>query len=91
MIQVAFVNMENMFDLLDEKAEVRDVPNAPLLNVKDGEVEFKDVHFHYVERLVYIFIVFQFLISIVLFFINFRCFSTIFSLHALNIAKVIVF
>lgn len=49
MIQVAFVNMENMFDLLDVVAEVKDIPGAPVLDVKKGVVEFKDVHFHYVE------------------------------------------
>lgn len=47
MIQTAFVDMENMFDLLDEKEDVKDIPNAPPLNAVGGEIEFRDVHFAY--------------------------------------------
>ena len=47
MIQAAFIDMENMFDLLNENQEVKDIPDAPPLIVKDGSVEFKDVYFHY--------------------------------------------
>lgn len=50
MIQTAFIDMENMFDLLDEKQEVKDVEDASELDVKQGVVEFRDVQFHYEER-----------------------------------------
>ncbi|KAK9504939.1 hypothetical protein O3M35_009106 [Rhynocoris fuscipes] len=46
-IQKNFVDMENMFDLLAEKAEVFDLPGASNLIVSEGVVEFKNVHFHY--------------------------------------------
>lgn len=47
MIQAAFIDMENMFELLEEQQEVRDIPEAPAINMKHGAVEFKDVSFHY--------------------------------------------
>lgn len=47
MIQAALVDMENMFDLLDVEAEVRDISGAPPLNVTLGRLEFKNVYFHY--------------------------------------------
>lgn len=47
MIQQAFVDMENMFDLLDVEPEVRDLPNAAQLQIAGGKVEFKNVYFHY--------------------------------------------
>ena len=46
-IQESFVNMENMFDLIEEPIEVKDVPNAPDLLAARGKIEFKNVHFHY--------------------------------------------
>ena len=39
--------MENMFDLLDVEAEVKDLPDAPALQVAGGKVEFRNVYFHY--------------------------------------------
>lgn len=47
MIQQNFVDMENMFDLLDEKQEVVDKDNAQTLMLPQGRIEFKDVSFHY--------------------------------------------
>ncbi|KAK4322985.1 hypothetical protein Pmani_006291 [Petrolisthes manimaculis] len=47
MIQQNFVDMENMFDLLDEKKEVLDKEDAQSLVVPQGKIEFKDVNFHY--------------------------------------------
>lgn len=47
MIQAAFIDMENMFELLGEHPEVKDLPEAPAIDVKHGAVEFRDVHFHY--------------------------------------------
>lgn len=44
--------MENMFELLDEKLEVKDVRQAPAIEVKQGTIEFNDVHFRYHERYV---------------------------------------
>ncbi|ELU17805.1 hypothetical protein CAPTEDRAFT_221936 [Capitella teleta] len=47
MIQQAFVDMENMFDLLKEEQEVKDDPDALELNVPKGMIEFSNVSFHY--------------------------------------------
>ncbi|XP_013410961.1 ATP-binding cassette sub-family B member 6, mitochondrial-like, partial [Lingula anatina] len=47
MIQQSFIDMENMFDLLQEKQEVKDVPGASELVVTKGMIEFSHVGFHY--------------------------------------------
>ncbi len=47
MIQQAFVDMENMFDLLDVESEIKDLPDASQLQIVGGKVEFKNVYFHY--------------------------------------------
>lgn len=47
MIQQAFIDMENMFDLLSEKQEIKDNLNAPDLIVSKGMIEFNNVSFHY--------------------------------------------
>ena len=47
MIQQAFIDMENMFELLGVELEVEDKPGAPDIALKGGEIEFKDVCFHY--------------------------------------------
>ncbi len=47
MIQQAFVDMENMFDLLDVQPEVSDALGAPPIQVTEGRIEFKNVYFHY--------------------------------------------
>ncbi len=46
-IKQSFIDMENMFNLLDEKKEVVDKPNAPALNVNNAVVVFKNVDFSY--------------------------------------------
>ena len=50
MIQQAFIDMENMFDLLGEKHEIRDVVAAPDMQVSKGMIEFNNVSFHYVPE-----------------------------------------
>lgn len=47
MIQRSFVDMENMFELLNVKPEVVDVVNAPHIHVTKGEIRFDDVCFSY--------------------------------------------
>lgn len=47
MIQAAFVDMENMFDLLEVEAEVKDSNGALPLSITQGQLEFKNVYFHY--------------------------------------------
>ncbi|KAK3108532.1 hypothetical protein FSP39_010045 [Pinctada imbricata] len=47
MIQQSFIDMENMFELLDENQEVKDIPDANEIVVTKGEIEFRDVHFYY--------------------------------------------
>ena len=50
MIQQAFIDMENMFDLLVEKHEITDAPSAPDLIVSKGLIEFNNVSFHYLPE-----------------------------------------
>ena len=50
MIQQAFIDMENMFDLLGEKHEIKDAITAPSLQVTKGMIEFNNVSFHYVPE-----------------------------------------
>ncbi|KAK3758018.1 hypothetical protein RRG08_006599, partial [Elysia crispata] len=47
MIQQAFIDMENMFDLLDKDLEVKDAPNAKDIELQGGKIQFKKVCFHY--------------------------------------------
>lgn len=52
-IQKNFIDMENMFDLMNIEPDVKDVPNAKDLVLKSGQVEFNNVTFSYQpERLV---------------------------------------
>ncbi|MGA9657878.1 MAG: ABC transporter ATP-binding protein/permease [Asticcacaulis sp.] len=46
-ISTGLIDMEAMFTLLDEPAEVVDAADASELVVTDGSVRFKDVHFAY--------------------------------------------
>ncbi|VDQ00235.1 unnamed protein product [Trichobilharzia regenti] len=46
-MQTSFIDMENMFELLEKESEVADAPNAPALIIKESAVEFKNVCFSY--------------------------------------------
>jgi ABC-type transport system involved in Fe-S cluster assembly fused permease/ATPase subunit len=46
-IKHSLIDMEQMFNLLDEAAEVSDPPEALALSIKGAEVEFRDVSFSY--------------------------------------------
>uniref|UniRef100_T1JKF5 ATP-binding cassette sub-family B member 6 n=1 Tax=Strigamia maritima TaxID=126957 RepID=T1JKF5_STRMM len=46
-IQKAFIDMENMFDLMKQKTEVKDIPDAPNLFFTSGKIEFRNVSFSY--------------------------------------------
>ena len=46
-IRQALVDMGQMFDLLEQPAEINDKPDAPELVVTGGEVRLDDVHFGY--------------------------------------------
>lgn len=50
LIQQAFVDMENLFDLLDSEAEIADALNAPCIQLTRGKVEFRNVYFHYMPE-----------------------------------------
>ena len=50
LIQQAFIDMENLLDLLDSEAEVKDSPNAAPVRLTDGRIEFRNVYFHYVPE-----------------------------------------
>ncbi|CAB3998707.1 ATP-binding cassette sub-family B member 6, mitochondrial [Paramuricea clavata] len=46
-IQQSFIDMENVFDLMKEKLEIKDIPDAPQLIVDGGLIKFNNVHFSY--------------------------------------------
>ncbi|CAF0743833.1 unnamed protein product [Didymodactylos carnosus] len=47
MIQQAFIDMENMLDLLDIQPEIQDRPFAQDIQINNGMIEFENVCFHY--------------------------------------------
>ncbi|EPQ18451.1 ATP-binding cassette sub-family B member 6, mitochondrial [Myotis brandtii] len=49
MIQTNFIDMENMFDLLKEETEVKDLAGAGPLRFQRGQIEFENVHFSYAD------------------------------------------
>ncbi len=46
-IRQGLIDIEQMFDLLEVKAEVLDAPDAKALAIGQGAISFKDVHFAY--------------------------------------------
>ena len=46
-IRQALIDMDEMFDLLEQPAEIEDKPDAAALNVSAGEVSFSNVSFGY--------------------------------------------
>lgn len=50
MIQQAFVDMENMLDIIDLQPEIQDSPFAKDLVITQGKIEFDHVSFHYKEE-----------------------------------------
>lgn len=46
-IRQGLIDIEQMFDLLEVKAEVLDAPSAKALAIGQGAISFKDVHFSY--------------------------------------------
>ncbi len=46
-IRQGLIDIEQMFDLLEVKAEVLDAPGAKALAIGQGAISFKDVHFSY--------------------------------------------
>ncbi len=46
-IRQGLIDIDAMFALVDTPAEIVDIPNAPVLLVRDGAVAFEDVHFAY--------------------------------------------
>ena len=49
-IQQAFIDMENMFELLGETQEIIDAPDAAPIAVTTGAIDFNKVNFHYDPR-----------------------------------------
>ncbi|EUB60604.1 ATP-binding cassette sub-family B member 6 [Echinococcus granulosus] len=47
LLQTSFVDMENMFELLEDDTSIHDVPDATPLAITGGKIEFKDVNFAY--------------------------------------------
>ena len=48
-IKQALVDMEKMFMLIAKNPEIEDKVDAKSLNINGGDIEFKDVYFHYSE------------------------------------------
>ncbi len=46
-IKYALADMDLMFNVLDEKPDIVDKPDAPALSVAQGQIEFRQVSFHY--------------------------------------------
>ncbi|KAJ3165297.1 ATP-binding cassette sub- B member 6, mitochondrial, partial [Irineochytrium annulatum] len=46
-IQQMFVDMENMFELMEQTPDIQDVPGAQILQLTDGSVKFENVSFGY--------------------------------------------
>lgn len=46
-IRQGLTDIEQMFDLLDVDQEIKDKPNAPILDAGDGRISFDNVHFAY--------------------------------------------
>ncbi|MAU22244.1 MAG: metal ABC transporter permease [Martelella sp.] len=46
-IRQGLTDIEQMFDLLEEDLEITDKPDAPDLQIRQGAIAFKDVHFSY--------------------------------------------
>ncbi|MBU0594577.1 MAG: ABC transporter ATP-binding protein/permease [Gammaproteobacteria bacterium] len=49
-IKHSLADMEKMFSLVEQNAEVQDQPDAPDLKLEQGAIRFEDVHFHYDEK-----------------------------------------
>ena len=49
-IKQSLVDMDNMFTLLKEKTEIKDISKAKDLAISNASITFKDVSFHYDER-----------------------------------------
>ena len=49
-IQSLFIDIEQMFQLLEEPIEIKDLPNAQELKSVQGKLEFKDVNFSYLPE-----------------------------------------
>lgn len=49
-IRQGFADLEEMFNLMGVDQEIQDKPNAPKMTVENGEIEFKNVRFHYDEE-----------------------------------------
>ncbi|XGW16943.1 hypothetical protein V3C99_001963, partial [Haemonchus contortus] len=49
-IQKSFIDMENMFDLMNEEADVRDTPHAVEYEPTNGQIVVKDLTFAYNEN-----------------------------------------
>ncbi len=46
-IRESLVDMERMFDVLEQEPEIEDASDAKALDVRGGEIKFEDVCFHY--------------------------------------------
>lgn len=50
LIQLAYAGTERIFEILDEKPTINDLPGAKPLEAFTGEIRYKEVSFHYPEK-----------------------------------------
>ncbi|VDL62184.1 unnamed protein product [Hymenolepis diminuta] len=50
MLQMSFVDMENMFESLEEDKAIHDASNSTRLAITGGKIEFKNVNFSYISE-----------------------------------------
>lgn len=48
-LQIAYAGASRIFEVLDAESEVQDMPDAKTLESCEGEIEFEDVSFRYIE------------------------------------------
>jgi ATP-binding cassette subfamily B protein/subfamily B ATP-binding cassette protein MsbA len=49
-VQIAYAGASRIFEVLDAESEVQDMPGAKILESCEGEIEFEDVSFRYIEE-----------------------------------------
>ncbi|MGC6536398.1 MAG: ABCB family ABC transporter ATP-binding protein/permease [Candidatus Puniceispirillaceae bacterium] len=49
-VRQSIIDLERMMNLIEEEPDIKDVPDAPALQLSHGEIAFQDVHFAYRDR-----------------------------------------
>ena len=49
-VRQSIIDLERMMNLIEEEPDIKDLPDAPALQLSHGEIAFQDVHFAYRDR-----------------------------------------